>query len=315
MSSTYSYSKLDTFQQCPFKFKLRYIDKHYFYNDSINTEIGSAIHACEEAIAKAIQARLTINYIKLKNDLICKMFQLKHKYPKEFVELDKADKTFADKLYFYLETGIYRLDQFMLAHPTYQIVGVELPFKVEYKEQYILSGFIDRLFYDTETKRYIVQDIKTYAVPVEQDKLITPLQFVIYALAVEQMFKCNQSDISCQYYLPFCDLTQDAGTKGYITRGVKKIDKLFDQIANQEFAPNPCPLCNWCEFCPTNPQATTASKYLCPYFCHWDRDSRNKSDINKVENVWQGLENHDTIMAYYFNKVKEKAEWQLFMQE
>lgn len=67
-------------------------------------------------------------------------------------------------------------------------------------------------------------------------------------------------------------------------RGTDKLEKIFNGIAQQDFEPSPSPLCNWCEFCSTNPDATETGKYLCPYFCKWQRDTRNKFDLGKVEN-------------------------------
>lgn len=304
MSDNYSYSKLDTYQQCPFKFKLRYIDGNYVHSDSINTEIGTAIHSCEEQIALAIKNNQPIDYVQIKNQLILKMFELQTLYPVELFELDKSNRTFADKIYWYLQTGIYRLEQYMKAHPTYIIAGAEQQFKIIYKNKQTFGGFIDRIFYDTATNTYIIQDIKTYAVPVEEDKLTTPLQFVIYTLAVQELYNCDPSKIKCQYYLPFCDLTQDAGTSSYLKRGITKLDKLFNSIESNDFTPNPCPLCNWCEFSKTNPAATEDFKLLCPYCCKWDRQTRNRADINNVENIWQGLENHDLIMTNYLKENK-----------
>lgn len=305
MSDNYSYSKLDTYQQCPFKFKLKYIDGNYAYSDSISTTLGTAIHACEEQIAMAIKNNQPIDYIKLKNQLIIKMFEIQSKYPADFLELDKSNRTYAEKIYDYLQTGIYKLEQFMKDHPTYTITGIEQPFKITYQNRYVFSGFIDRVFYDTATNTYIIQDIKTYNVPIEDDKLTTPLQFVIYVLAAKELYKCDEGNFKCQYYLPFCDLTQDAGTKGYFKRGLTKLDKLFTNINDQNFAPTPCPLCNWCEFSNTNPDAQDKFKMLCPYHCNWDRETRNRADINNVENTWQGLENHAKIMEHYLSSNKE----------
>ena len=93
----------------------------------------------------------------------------------------------------------------------------------------------------------------------------------------------KKAQISCQYYLPFCDCTQNAGTKGFINRGILKIDNIFQKIKTADFTPNPNPLCNWCEYCKTNPDAQGKEKYLCPYFSHWDRNTRNKADINNVK--------------------------------
>lgn len=304
MGNTYSYSKLDTYQQCPFKFYLKYIEGNYDFSNSIATECGTAIHAAEETIAKSIIAKQPIDYISIKNDILKVLFTLQNKYPKDFSEPDKNNKTYSDKIYSYLESGIYKLEQFMLEHPTYEIVGVEQAFLVKYKEQEF-KGFIDRVFHDTATNKYIIQDIKTYAVEVEKDKLATPLQFVIYTLAVKELYNCINEQISCQYYLPFCELTQDAGTTGYMNRGIAKLDKLFTAINDKDYEPNnKNALCNWCGFSCSNPDAKEPYKYLCPYHCKWDRETRNKADLFKFEAQWEGLEKNKEITESYIQKVK-----------
>ena len=74
MAERFSYSKVDTYSQCGFRYKLRYVDKHFVSSDSLATELGTAIHETEEAIANAIKAGETINYIALKNKLIFSRF-------------------------------------------------------------------------------------------------------------------------------------------------------------------------------------------------------------------------------------------------
>ena len=299
-TNNYSYSKLDTYQQCPFKFKLKYIDDYYVYSGSMATELGTAIHSCEEHIAKAIQGNETIDYLKLKNDLMVLLTTLKYKYPNDFDELDKSGRTVTDKVMAYLNKDIYNLEQFMKEHPTYQIVGIEQNFQLAYENDIVFNGFIDRVFYDTAADHYYIQDIKTYAIPIESRKLSTPLQFVIYAKAAEQLYNCSEAQITCQYYLPFCNgLIQTVISSGFIDRGLQKISTIFEDIKAQQFKPCPTPLCNWCEYCATNPSAPDESKYLCPYFCHWDRVSRNSADIKRLENRWQGLEKHAEIMEAY----------------
>ena len=299
MSVNFSYSKMDTYDKCGFKYKLIYEDGHYTYTDSIATEFGTLIHATEEAIAKAIKAKQPIDYTQLKNNIILKMASLAAKYPEPFITKDKSDRTYTEKMYYYLEHGIYRLEQFMQAHPSYQIVGIEQKFEFEYSSNYHFKGFIDRVFYDTATNKYIIQDIKTYAVPVEHKDLTTPLQFVFYVLAAKNLYNCDESQLSCQYDLPLCDLTQDAGTTGYMTRGVKKIQKLLENIEHKEFSPSPSALCHWCPFCPTNNDAKEDSKYLCPYFMKRTREHKTF----EKEFEWQGVEMHKKIMEEYNNEV------------
>ena len=67
----YSYSKLDLYEGCSFKYKLKYLDKIQFkWTDTIATEFGTCIHSIEEDIAKAIKAGEPIDYISFKNRLI-----------------------------------------------------------------------------------------------------------------------------------------------------------------------------------------------------------------------------------------------------
>lgn len=291
----FSYSKLDTYIQCSFKYKLRYVDGHYVSGSSIATEFGTLLHSIEETIANNIKAGEPINYVALKNTFLVGCMKLNAKYPKDFITYDKSDRTYRDKMYFYLNTGIYRLEKFMKAHPTYEIVGAEIPFSFEASETYGFKGFIDRVIRDTATGEYIIQDIKSYAVPLEHSKLVTPLQFVVYTIAAEKIFGCDKSMIKCSYDLPLCDIIQEAGTAGYVDRGTKKISSIFEKIAEMDFHPTPSPLCHWCEFCPTNPNQPAEGKGLCPYYSMWTQDNK----INKPVMRWEGLEAHGEILQEY----------------
>lgn len=301
----YSYSKLETYESCPFKYKLVYVDKLSCWAGNIATAFGTAIHETEEDIAKTIQANLPIDYVSLKNNLILKFTDIEHKYPVEYNSIDtKSSRTYRDKAYQYLEYGIYNLEQFMKAHPTYEIVGIEQKFCFKYDENHIFNGAIDRVFHDKETDRYLIQDIKSWAVAKNEKDLVTPLQFVIYVLAAKDLWGLTADQITCEYYLPLVDngLVQPAGTAGFVDRGLKKLTKLFTAISEQEFAPKPSPLCNYCNYCQTNPDAPGGYKYLCPYYSIWNRYTRLKYDIPKHENNWEGLENHELILESYHKK-------------
>ena len=66
----YSYSKLSCYGQCHLKFKIHYLDKNFVFSESIATEFGTLVHATEEALATALQNKMPINYIELKNKFI-----------------------------------------------------------------------------------------------------------------------------------------------------------------------------------------------------------------------------------------------------
>ena len=73
--------------------------------------------------AFAIKAGEPIDYISFKNRLIFKRYELEHKYALTFNELDKSSRTYLQKTYEYLESGIYRLENYLKEHPTYEVVG------------------------------------------------------------------------------------------------------------------------------------------------------------------------------------------------
>ena len=170
MAERFSYSKLDTFSQCGFRYKLRYVDKHFVDTGGLATELGTAVHETEETIANRIKADEPINYIELKNKLILKMMELKHKYGPDFEARDKSDRTTADKIFGYLESGIYRLENFLMANSHIKVSATEQEFNFTIQDV-TFHGFIDRVLFDTKHNSYIIQDIKTYAQPLEKKKL------------------------------------------------------------------------------------------------------------------------------------------------
>ena len=90
----YSYSKISTYKQCKFKFKLKYLDKNFLYSANIATDFGSLVHATEEDIAKMLQANQAVDYISLKNKFIVEARKIALKYPTEFFTRDKSGKTY-----------------------------------------------------------------------------------------------------------------------------------------------------------------------------------------------------------------------------
>ena len=300
----YSYSRLETYDQCAFRYFLKYIEGNYASTSSIALEFGTAVHAVEETIGNCIKENKEIPYEELINNFADTCVKLERKYPEAFIEKDKSDRAYAEKINYYLNEGIYRLEKFMKDNPDLEIVGTEIPFNFKYKGQQLFRGFIDRVLRNKVTGQYIVQDIKTYAVPVEQEKLVTPLQFVVYCIGMKEAFGCAPESISCSYDLPLVDMVQQAGTKGFIARGTAKLDKIFSKIAAQDWTPKASPLCHWCEFCQSNDAAGDDTKYLCPYFMHWTRE--NKSF--KKENEWQGIKNNKSITEAYHKAYGIKEE-------
>ena len=174
-------------------------------------------------------------------------------------------------------------------HGTNELTYFEKPFEFVWDNKVILKGFIDRI--DTKDGQYRTVDYKTSKKVYEQSKLATSLQFGVYALAILNEF--GVLPIESEYRFILIDDKQYALTKGWEKRLIKAMDKVFGDIEVSEkksvFVPKPSPLCHWCNFCQTNPEATIY-RNECEYFSKWT-PTQKTFEVNKK---WNALENINT---------------------
>lgn len=301
----YSYSKISTYKQCKFKFKLKYLDKNFLYSANIATDFGSLVHETEESIALAIQAGVPIDYITLKNKFIIESRKLALKYPTEFFTEDKSNRTYQEKVYLYLDSAIYRLENFLKQNPNLQIIGVEQHFEYNYDNVHSFNGSIDRAFLDTTTNEILIQDIKTWAVPAQDSELKAPLQFAVYMMAAQNIWGVPASKIRCEYDLPLCDKVQPALANDIIESGTEQLNKLFKAIHDNDFKPTVTALCHWCEYNPlTNPDILdTKPGAICPYFSTWQKSG---DAVRNTLITWQNLESVEVDRQLCISQLKQQ---------
>lgn len=277
----FSYSKIGVFEQCRYKYKLIYTDGNYISTDSVATEFGTLVHYIEEQMVKRLNTNFTLtegDYQELldlfenadihnPNETVLGLRILRDKYQAEWNVPDKSNRTYEEKADEYKVKGIYRLREFLRNNPDIEVLEAEKEFNLDF-QGYLFHGFIDRVYRNTSTGEIYVEDIKTWSQEAGSSELTTPMQFVIYCLAAEQIYNVTDNQLKCFYELPLCNIKQAAGTKGFISRGVKKLTKLLEEIKSGDFTPNPSPLCHWCVFSGTYPNQPEEAKKLCPYFSH-----------------------------------------------
>lgn len=304
-STRFSYSRLSVFHQCPFKYRLHYLDGNYLFNESIATEFGTLVHATEEAIAIAIQVGQPINYIELKNKFIIECKKIAQKYTEDWKNLDKSNRTYAEKMYTYLNSAIYRLEQFMLDHPFFEIIGIEQKFEYDYDGIHSFTGSIDRAFRNKITGEILIQDIKTWPVPAQNSELKTPAQFTVYAMAAQQLWGVSADKIKCEYDLPLCDLRQAISSKDIIADGKPQLDKWFAGITKGDFKPAISALCAWCQYSPlANPELVhTKPEAICPYCSTWKKSGDNVRDTLCK---WEGAENLEVDRQLVISQLKQQ---------
>ena len=295
----FSYSKMEVFKNCPLQYRYKYIEKKYSQDTSIALELGSLCHYVLEQKGKMIVSGETVDYEKL-NDILMNgvtetdektkeellgVNQLKRKYFEVWHEADNASGASYDEKIKLFDKVLHDEMEETDWKPTY----FEKPFEFVWDNKVILKGFIDRI--DTKDGQYKTVDYKTSKKVYEQSKLATSLQFGVYALAILNEF--GVLPIESEYRFILIDDKQYALTKGWENRLIKAMDKVFGDIEASEkksvFVPKPSPLCHWCNFCQTNPEATIY-RNECEYFSKWT-PTQKTFEVNKK---WNALENINT---------------------
>ena len=295
----FSYSKMEVFKNCPLQYRYKYIEKKYSQDTSIALELGSLCHYVLEQKGKMIVSGETVDYEKL-NDILMNgvtetdektkekllgVNQLKRKYFEVWHEADNASGASYDEKIKLFDKVLHNEMEETDWKPTY----FEKPFEFVWDNKVILKGFIDRI--DTKDGQYRTVDYKTSKKVYEQSKLATSLQFGVYALAILNEF--GVLPIESEYRFILIDDKQYALTKGWEKRLIKAMDKVFGDIEVSEkksvFVPKPSPLCHWCNFCQTNPEATIY-RNECEYFSKWT-PTQKTFEVNKK---WNALENINT---------------------
>lgn len=302
----FSYSKISCYGQCKFKYLVKYKEKNFIYNANIATDFGSLVHSIEEDIAKALQVSQPVNYIALKNKFIIESRKLALKYPTEFFAKDKSDRTYREKVYLYLDSAIYRLENFLKQNPDLRIIGIEQKFEYDYDGVHSFNGSIDRAFLNVATGEILIQDIKTWSVPAQNSEIKAPLQFAVYMMAAQQLWDTPFDKIKCEYDLPLCNVVQPALSDNIVEEGKVTLDKLFKGIHDENFKPTVSALCHWCEYNPlTNPSIIdTKPNAVCPYFSTWQKSGDNVRDTLVS---WQGLDSVAVDRQFCISQLRQQS--------
>ena len=161
-----SYSQYNLWSQCPYRWKLLYIDGLREFTDSIHTMFGTSMH-------EVLQFYLHIMYTKsIKEadsidveDLLRQRMQ--HHY--ERIMKQNGGEAFCTEndMVEFFQDGCDILDWFKrrraqyFSKKGYELVGIETELNYKMKGNVVFKGYIDLVVHDTIRDKYIVYDIKT----------------------------------------------------------------------------------------------------------------------------------------------------------
>lgn len=300
-----SYSKLSLFENCAFRYKLKYIDGHYGDSQTLALELGSILHkGLELKGLDKIRGKET-DYDEIKNivyqgttertekdvTLLPGINKIKKKYIEDWNSNNGTDATYEEKMDLYVNQVLPS----RMEDRDWKVVGVEKNFEFVYDDKCIMHGFIDRIDQNLEGALKVV-DYKSSKKVFRDTDIKTPLQMVIYDLACVFLYNILPEFHEYDFILLNKKQTTADGvcSKGYLKRGLKKIDKLLAQIFELEktgvYKPSATPLCYWCDYpdAAHTPNANKKFAGLCPYYSLWTPENKtfktNKEWIPGEEN-------------------------------
>jgi putative RecB family exonuclease len=242
----YSHSKLSSFEQCPLKYKYRYIDKiKVEVEDTIESFLGSRVHDTLEWLYKT----------KKEKDFIPKIEEIINYFEKIWVKDYKEGIRINSGLSLrdYFEKGKKLIKDYYEKNYPFEEETIALEERVyldlDENNNYKIQGFIDRLAYNKENQEYEIHDYKTTKSMKAEEELHEDRQLALYALALKQKYKDAKTVALIWHFLNFNRDFRIYQTQEKLEKIKKEVIELIKKIeSTSEFPANPSALCGWCEF-------------------------------------------------------------------
>lgn len=241
----YSASRLETYRQCPQKFKFTYLDKVESTVEGIEAFMGSRVH---EALEK-LYTDLRFCKATTLPELLTNYHELWTRAWHEQVQIVRENRTPDD----YEAMGEQSLISYYQRYAPFnqsQTLGLEHPVKLhlDAKGEYQMQGYIDRLSSPAEGVLWI-HDYKTKGFFPTQQSIDEDRQLAYYQMALQQLWPETKEITLIWHYLIF---DYEFRSK----RSIEELESLRQETLGLireiesaiEFPPRESALCNWCEY-------------------------------------------------------------------
>ncbi len=282
--ATYSHSRVSTYENCPYKYKLQYIDKiKPEIQNTIEAFMGDMVHQTLEKLYKDKKFSKRIakaSVIKFYRELWDKEYTADVKIVKEGLTADNYKKMGEKFLSDYFDT--YKpFDQLT-------ILGLETQDRMTLPDGNRWHVRIDKFACDSEGNYYVC-DYKTNSRMKDQEEADSDRQLAMYSFWVKDKFKDAKSVKLVWHMLAFNKEVVSERTPEQLEKLQIQIVSLIKEIENaKDFPTNVTPLCDYCGF-----------KSMCPSFKH-------KLELENIEEVKKFKEDDGVKIVDRFSELKVK---------
>lgn len=255
----YSNSKLSTYETCPLKYKLAYLDKLEVEEEGIEAFLGSRFHEAMEKLYQELPFRtMTLEEVKA---------YYEERWKKNFhdkVVIVAPERTADD----YFRLGLKFIEDYYRRYYPFnrnRVLGLEQKVEIDLDGtgRYVIIGYVDRI--DLTPEGVIeIHDYKTSSSLPEQAQADADRQLALYQLGVKKKWPWASSFRLVWHYVAFDLEIVSTRTSEQLEQLKQEIKQLIDRIeAEREFPPRESILCNWCAFrdyCPLKKHEATLEK-------------------------------------------------------
>ncbi|MBU1052186.1 MAG: PD-(D/E)XK nuclease family protein [Nanoarchaeota archaeon] len=282
--ATYSHSRVTTFENCPYQYKLRYIEKKKpDIPTTIEAFMGDMVHQTLEDLYKRKKFRQRIaktSLIKFYRDLWKKNYSYDILIVKDELNAENYRKMGEKFLSDYFDR--------MKPFEQITILGLETQDRMTLKDGSQWHVRIDKLGCDNKGNYYVC-DYKTNSRMKDQEEADEDRQLAMYSTWVKDKFKDAKSVKLIWHMLAF---NKDAISE----RTDEQLEKLQDEVIEKikeienakEFPTNVTALCDYCGF-----------RKECPSFKH-------QAELAEIETVEQFKENEGVQLVDKYSEIKAK---------
>jgi len=262
----FSYSRINTYNQCPQKYKIQYIDKIYSSKNSLEAFMGKSVHDVLERLYSKKNLKNQFISFDYLIEMYCEYWQKKWdndiifaRYKYNQIKNDKSivfnsnsiEKTYYNKIF---NEGKKCLSNYYKkfndsGYFKQNVLHVEYKFNIKIGK-YTFIGFIDRIDQGKDGIIHVI-DYKTSSKPHTQSKLKKDLQLYIYEMAIRKskefqglkgvdlslFFLKSSTYLSCKH-----NKEELSNLENKILNNIELISK------DKDFNGKESILCDWCFF-------------------------------------------------------------------
>ncbi len=251
----YSNSRIETFEQCPRKYKFRYIENIRTETEGIEAFVGKRVHESLEKL-----------YRDLKMTKLLALDELLHFYENEWEKnwhgkVRVVREGISPGHYFALGKQCIA-DYYKRWHPFNQgrTLGLEERIEMKLKDgdkSYSIQGYIDRLTWDPATETYEIHDYKTGSTIPTQEEADQDRQLALYQLGIMQRWPDAKRVKLIWHYLAADKDIASSRTQADLASLEREVIEAIHQIEQEtklgRWEVKVSRLCEWCEYKPICP--------------------------------------------------------------